>query len=86
MSVQAMFYVKEVRHMHTGGPEAIAEIKMSAAFGTYLNGLPEEGNKDWSKWTPCGEFTMTVTNPAAIDKFSVGQVKKITIEDAEKTA
>ncbi len=48
MSVQAMFYV----HRATSQPGDVnVEIKLAAAFGGYLKGLPE-GNGDWSKWTP----------------------------------
>ncbi len=82
MSVQAMFYVKEINHRATNQPDAVnVEIKMAAAFGTYLNGLPE-GNGDWSKWTPSGEMSMTVTNPAAIDQFEIGSVYRLTFDKA----
>lgn len=48
MTVRAMFYVKEINHRHTGSAEVNVEVKMGAAFGSYLKGLPE-GNGDWSK-------------------------------------
>lgn len=84
MSVQAMFYVKEVTHRHTGQVDAVnAEIKMAAAFGSYLQGLPE-GNGDWSKYTPSGELMMTVTNPSAIEQFEVGGVYRMTFEKVSK--
>ena len=54
---------------------------MAAAFGSYLAGLPE-GNGDWSKYTPQGDLTMTVTNPAAIEQFEVGGVYRLTFEKA----
>ncbi|SDA48139.1 hypothetical protein [Sinorhizobium sp. NFACC03] len=83
MSVQAMFYMKEINHRATSQPGDVnVEIKLAAAFGGYLQGLPE-GNGDWSKWTPQGELSMTVTNPAAIDQFEIGAVYRLTFEKAE---
>jgi hypothetical protein len=80
MSVQAMFYAKEINHRSTTNPGDVnVEVKMSAAFGGYLRGLPE-GNEDWSKYTPSGELSMTVTNPAAIEQFEPGAVYRLTFE------
>ena len=82
MSVQAMFYVKEINHRATRQPEQVnVEVKLAAAFGSYLNGLPE-GNSDWSKLTPAGELSMTITNPAAVDQFEVGSVYRLTFDKA----
>lgn len=30
-------------------------------------------NNTFAKWSPAGEFKLTVTNPALFDKFTVGQ-------------
>lgn len=80
MTVQAMFYVKEINHRATNDPKSVnVEIKLSAAFGTYLRKLPE-GNGDWSKYTPTGELAMTVTNQAAIDQFEIGGVYRLTFD------
>ncbi|MCC6479988.1 MAG: hypothetical protein IT552_12360 [Sphingomonadaceae bacterium] len=82
MTVQAMFYVKEINHRATQSPGDVnVEIKMGAAFGTYLKGLPE-GNSDWSKWTPSGDLSITITNPAAIEQFAIGEVYSLTFEKA----
>lgn len=86
MTVQAMFYVKEKREMHTGAnapDDRVVEVTLAAAFGTYLKGLPEgEANKEWSKWTPQGEIKMTITNPAAFEQFDLGGVYRLTFEKA----
>ena len=80
MTVQAMFYVREINHRATNDPASVnVEIKLGAAFGTYLRGVPE-GNGDWSKYTPSGELAMTVTNPAAIEQFEIGGVYKLTFD------
>lgn len=85
MTVTAMFFVKEVKHIATGGPENCAEVAMSAAFGSYLKGLPgtDEANKDWSKYTPSGEIKMMITNPGAVDQFELGGVYKVTFEQVK---
>lgn len=85
MSVQAMFFVKELRHIASGGPENTAEVTLGAAFGSYLKGLTpdEQANKDWSKYTPSGEIKMMITNPAAIDQFEIGSVYQITFEQVK---
>ncbi len=84
MTVQAMFYVKEINHRATPTPGDVnVEIKLSAAFGTYLKGLPE-GNKDWSKYTPSGELSITVTNPDAIAQFEIGEVYSLSFEKQSK--
>jgi hypothetical protein len=77
-----MFFVKEIRNIHTGGPDAVAEVSLGAAFGTYLKGLTpdEEANKDWSRYTPSGEVKMTITNPAAIEQFELGAVYSLTFD------
>jgi hypothetical protein len=80
MTVQAMFYVKEINHRATNDAASVnVEIKLAAAFGTYLRGLPE-GNADWSKWTPTGELAMTVTNPEAVEQFEIGGVYSLTFD------
>lgn len=39
-----------------------------------------EENKSWSKWTPSGQLTMHITNPACYDKFVPGSEYYLTIE------
>jgi len=31
------------------------------------------GNKEWSKWIPSGNLSLTITNPAAFGKFVEGK-------------
>lgn len=83
MTVQAMFYVRSIEHHATNDPKDVnATVKLAAAFGTYLKGLPE-GNGDWSKWTPSGDLSITITNPSAIEQFELGGVYKMTFERAD---
>ena len=41
------------------------QIAFSAAQG--------ESNKQWSKWTPSGQLSMSITNPAVLGKFEPGK-------------
>ncbi|MET3900344.1 hypothetical protein ABIB57_004310 [Devosia sp. UYZn731] len=80
MTVQARFYVTEINHQATLSPGHVnVQVKLAAAFGNYLQGLPE-GNKDWSKYTPTGELSMTITKPSAIEQFEVGEIYALTFD------
>ncbi|WP_319532869.1 hypothetical protein [uncultured Cohaesibacter sp.] len=66
MTVRAKFVVTSITENETGSEDEVsATIEMEAV----TNG---EGNESWSKWTPAGQLTMTVTNPAALADFAVG--------------
>lgn len=43
---------------------------------------PEHPNFEWSQATPSGYFEMTVTNPAAFEKFEVGDEYLVTFDPA----
>jgi hypothetical protein len=45
------------------------EIIMSAV----TSGDDNAANKQWSKWTPTGRLSFTVTNPAVFEKILPGQ-------------
>lgn len=40
-----------------------------------MNAVYDDGkaNREWSRWTPSGQLTMSVTNPAAFDQFVEGK-------------
>lgn len=84
MTVRAVFWVSDVHYHHGGGEggQQSAEVTLAAAFGSYLKGLPggDEANKDWSKYTPTGKLTMTITNPDAIAQLELGAVYSLTLE------
>lgn len=42
------------------------------------------GNEAWSKFTPHGELTITITNPAAQGRFVPGEDYVLTFEPAPK--
>lgn len=71
--VRAKFWVKSVRHNHTGAAGAIhADVELAPCYGSYPGGDSEE-NKSFSKWTPSGEIKLSITNPDAIAFFDVGK-------------
>lgn len=47
-------------------------VKLMAVSG------PE--NESWSKYTPAGQIEMTITNPAALDQFRVGEYVMVRFE------
>lgn len=62
MAVRAKFFVQSVKYM-TGDS---AEIVMSPV-------CRGEDNKEWSKYTPGGQLTMTIKNELATNQFSPGE-------------
>ncbi len=46
-------------------PVDTEEVQFQAVMG--------DENKEWSKWTPSGQVTMTINNPAALAQFEVGK-------------
>jgi hypothetical protein len=68
MNVRAKFWVKEITNHHTNSPDAVsATVKLAPV---YDDGTKQ--NADWSKYTPQGEISMMITNPAAVAAFSLG--------------
>lgn len=41
-----------------------------------------EGNEGWSKFTPSGQLTMNITNPALLDSFDAGKDYYLDITEA----
>ena len=73
MSVVAKFVVNSIE-------ESVGQktVKLMAVYG---NG---EENKQWSKYTPCGNISISITNPDAYDQFSVGLEYFVNFEKVEK--
>lgn len=76
MTVQAKFQCQRIEHIHTGGADQVAEIKLHAVWGD------GKGNESWSKATPSGEIKMMITNPAAIAAFELGKSYILTFDPA----
>lgn len=62
------------------GPSEV-QVKLEAA--QRVSEGPDGDNVDWSKYTPVGELTMTITNPAAFGQFVVGQDYFLEIRKAQ---
>ena len=67
--MKAKFELKAV----TKQGDAAEELKFSAVTEKAFNDEGKSDDNDFSKWTPSGELTMTVTNPDLIGKFQVGE-------------
>lgn len=47
-----------------------------------LMAVSDPANENWSKWTPAGSIELTITNPAALDQFKVGEEFLVTFTPA----
>ena len=68
--VRAKFFVSELKHVGTPGSDPYATIVLSPVFGSYGDG---KDNESWSKYTPAGKIELSITNPEAIEQFSIGK-------------
>jgi hypothetical protein len=79
MTVRAKMKCYAVQPLQSGDPnETMVEIRM---IPDYSSDDPE--NKTWSKYTPCGEVRLFVTNPDAIKHFDPGKFYYIDFTPAE---
>lgn len=61
MTVRAKFFVNSIEQY--SAPADSGSVKLCA------NNSKEGDNQDWSKYTPSGQITMMITNPAAFEFF-----------------
>lgn len=59
--------VESVQSLPTAGEKTQENVSLRAVYDG------SEDNKQWSKWTPAAQFTLTITNPGAFDKLPVGK-------------
>ena len=74
MQVKAKFVVEQV-------------TKHASGFHTvecHATNKKDGDNTDWSKWTPTGKLTMTITNEPAVDVFKAGKCVWLTIEPIDE--
>lgn len=79
MPVAAMFQCKEVVSRMAYGDEGEA-VNMEVKLEACIHG---PGNEDWSKWTPAGELTMTITNPEVVGFFAPGKDYRIVMTERQ---
>jgi len=79
MTVKAKFWVSSIQHQSPASVECdqVANIELQPVFAS-----GDGENADWSKYTPSGKIEMCITNPAAIEQFSLGQEYYLTFEAA----
>jgi hypothetical protein len=67
-SVRAKFQVSFVqRHADNVGGISHELVQLNAAT------TGSEANKQWSRWTPAGNLSLTINNPDCFGKFLPGQ-------------
>lgn len=70
--LKARFTLQMVeQHATHKGAEDQDQCHVNAKFTAVTSNM--EDCASWSKWTPSGELTMTITNPAALDVLHVGK-------------
>lgn len=73
--IVARFRVHSIEHrLNSGDPHHV--VKLSAVCGP--------GNEQWSKYTPSGDISITITNPEAIEKFKLGEEYAVTFSPVPK--
>lgn len=72
-AVAARFYVRVVEK--TG----IGENRQGTVRLHPVSGSKGDANKSWSKYTPSGEISMTITNPTALDWFEERLQKDVAV-------
>lgn len=75
MSVRAMFKLNSIEHHYYGDKT----VKFSAQ---YDDRIPE--HRRFHKATPCGELSMTVNNPIALEQFENGKYYYLDITPCEE--
>ena len=67
----------------------ITDFGSEAEPGKTINMSPVTtgpGNESYSKWTPSGSMSMSITNPGAFDQFEVGAEYDILISKRDGVA
>ena len=77
MTIRAKFVCEAVTKRETSDGAINDEVKLRAVYAT------EGDNAEWSKWTPSGELSMTITNPACAGAFEPGKSYYLDISEAE---
>jgi hypothetical protein len=79
MAVRAKF---RVDHIDQYGPQFNDQATVVASATNVKDG----DNKDWSKWSPSGQLTLSITNPDAAKFFRPGQVLWVDFSEVEAEA
>lgn len=71
------------RREYTQGAHSGEVDGVEVTFQPVYGGDDDKANAEWSKWTPSGEFRMTITNPLAYRQFELGKTYFATFTPAE---
>jgi hypothetical protein len=55
------------------------EVGMGVVYG-------DGANKEWAKWTPAGQLSLTISNPEAFHKVKPGQFFFVDLIETDKDA
>lgn len=80
MRVRAKFRVDSITAGEATQPDGTkTKVSEELRFSAVYSPDPNSENYSWSKWTPAGQLSMTVTNPDAFDHFKVGEEVYLTL-------
>jgi hypothetical protein len=80
MKTRAKFRCIETRRQVLKGAWGLVG-EVDAVYVVF-NALMGPENEEWSKWTPSGQLSMNITNPALLDAFQPGKDYFIDISEA----
>lgn len=75
MTVSAMFAVEHVQDFGTH-----RQVKLRAVYSSDKS----SPNYSWSQATPCGEISLTITNPAAYEQFAPRKQFYLTFDEVAR--
>ncbi len=67
--MRAKMRVSNVEH----DPNNYDNLSFSAVTGGQFNADGDAEDNTYARWTPSAELKMSITNPALVGKFSIGQ-------------
>lgn len=79
MSMVAKFRVTKTEKV----AENCETLEMSAVTSKPFDPDGKSDDNDFARWTPCGNLTMSITNPNLIGKLKVGEAFYLNFTPAE---
>lgn len=83
MTVQAKVRCNANTPPQWGGQAEPSTDTRVVRFAPVYDDNPESPNHEWSKYTPAGYIELTITNPAAFERFEAGKTYLLTFEESD---
>lgn len=79
MALVARFTCNKIVQSAAYSPPDDPAVNIDVTLSAYLGHDDDDRTHEWAKWTPSGELTMQITNPAAAGFFEPGADYRLTI-------